>query len=455
MTKILKNIYTYIIFIGDIVIIYFSLVTAYFIRFNCKTFINIIPVTKGVPPWKIYEQLFYLILPLWITSFIVTKLYKKNISVFDELINTIKGTTLAIIFTMAATFVYREEEYSRLTIGIMWLISSLLIFIWHECIKYIYQISVVRVKNVLIIGGANDIDKIKNSIRKHRDLRPFFLVDVREKNDILNYVTKKNIDEVYVISSFFNTKEIVELADRCQEKNIEFKVIPDLLQLRFGEISIDESLAFPVFHIKSLSLTGVNYLYKRIFDITLSIILLSLLLPFLMTVAVLIKFDSHGPVFYVHKRKGYRGRIFNCYKFRTMVENADKLLEKIKHLSERSGPVFKMRDDPRLTRVGKFLRRYSIDEIPQLFNVLRGEMSLVGPRPQVLWETEAYDATAKRRLNVMSGITGLWQVSGRANLSYEQMIELDIYYIENWSLGLDLMILLKTIHAIFSQRGAF
>jgi lipopolysaccharide/colanic/teichoic acid biosynthesis glycosyltransferase len=138
-----------------------------------------------------------------------------------------------------------------------------------------------------------------------------------------------------------------------------------------------------------------------------------------------------------------------------MVQNADNLLEKYKSQSEREGPVFKMSNDPRITRIGKLLRRYSLDELPQIINVLKGDMSLVGPRPQVLWEAKAYDDWSKRRLRVLPGITGLWQVSGRAALSYKEMIELDIYYIENWSLGLDINIIFRTIPAVLTKQGAY
>jgi lipopolysaccharide/colanic/teichoic acid biosynthesis glycosyltransferase len=218
---------------------------------------------------------------------------------------------------------------------------------------------------------------------------------------------------------------------------------------------IDDSLGLPVFVMKPISLTGMNFYYKRIFDILISIILLSVTSPIIIFAVLLIKLNSPGPILYLHKRVGYKGTAFNFFKLRTMVKDADSLLEKIKHLSERSGPVFKMKDDPRMTKFGKFLRRYSVDELPQLINVLRGDMSIVGPRPQVLWEATAYDNYAKKRLRIMPGITGLWQVSGRASLSYEEMINLDIYYIENWSPGLDLKIISRTLPAIFSKKGAY
>jgi lipopolysaccharide/colanic/teichoic acid biosynthesis glycosyltransferase len=175
----------------------------------------------------------------------------------------------------------------------------------------------------------------------------------------------------------------------------------------------------------------------------------------LFLISVLIRLESAGPALFTQDRMGLRGRKFKLYKFRTMVANADDYIEELKHLSDREGPVFKMRDDPRVTRLGKWLRKFSIDEIPQILNVLMGDMSLVGPRPQVLWEAAHYDDFATKRLRVMPGITGLWQVSGRAALSYEQMINLDVYYLENWSLGLDLKILLRTLPAIFAREGAY
>ncbi|MEW6042288.1 MAG: exopolysaccharide biosynthesis polyprenyl glycosylphosphotransferase, partial [Elusimicrobiota bacterium] len=236
---------------------------------------------------------------------------------------------------------------------------------------------------------------------------------------------------------------------------IELKIVPDILQMSLGETVIDNSLGMPVFNMKPVSLTGLNFFYKRIFDILLSIIILSLTSPLLMFTILLIKLGSPGHVLYIHKRMGYKGRVFNFFKFRTMIKDADSLLEKIKHLSERNGPVLKMKNDPRITHFGKILRRYSIDELPQLINVIRGDMSIVGPRPQVIWEANAYDIHAKKRLRISPGITGLWQVSGRAALSYEEMINLDIYYIENWSPGLDLKIIIRTMLVIFSKKGAY
>ncbi|MFH1415849.1 MAG: sugar transferase, partial [Elusimicrobiota bacterium] len=195
--------------------------------------------------------------------------------------------------------------------------------------------------------------------------------------------------------------------------------------------------------------------FKRVCDIVMSMLIMVALGPFLLFLIIVIKLDTPGPIIYSHLRKGYRGKSFKFYKFRSMIRDADNQLDELIEKNERGGPVFKMRKDPRVTKAGLFIRKYSIDEIPQLFNVLKGDMSLVGPRPQVLWEAKVYDEEAKRRLNILPGVTGLWQVSGRSDLSYKQMIELDLYYLENWTPGLDMKILSKTLPVVLMKKGAY
>ncbi|MCS7227975.1 MAG: exopolysaccharide biosynthesis polyprenyl glycosylphosphotransferase, partial [Endomicrobia bacterium] len=221
------------------------------------------------------------------------------------------------------------------------------------------------------------------------------------------------------------------------------------------DLLIDSTLGIPVVWVKPLSLTGVNFLIKRSIDIFISILVLSICFIPLVFISLLIKLDSEGPIFFVHDRVGRNGRVFKCIKFRTMVKEAHKMWWDLLKYSERGEKVFKLKNDPRVTRVGKWLRRFSIDEIPQFFNVLKGEMSIVGPRPQIVEEVSFYDKYAKRRLMILPGLTGLWQISGRADIGFNEMVDLDLYYIENWSLGLDLEILLKTIFVIFSGKGAY
>jgi exopolysaccharide biosynthesis polyprenyl glycosylphosphotransferase len=193
---------------------------------------------------------------------------------------------------------------------------------------------------------------------------------------------------------------------------------------------------------------------KRTLDITLSTIALTLASPFMLAIALLVRFDSKGPIFYKAARIGRKGRTFSCYKFRTMVVNADRLKADLAHMNERKGVLFKIVNDPRITRVGRLLRKYSLDELPQFYNVLRGDMSMVGPRPPIASEVEQYDLAHLRRLDVLPGITGLWQVEARQDPSFDSYISLDTAYVENWSFWLDLKILARTIGVVFSGTGS-
>jgi exopolysaccharide biosynthesis polyprenyl glycosylphosphotransferase len=285
-------------------------------------------------------------------------------------------------------------------------------------------------------------------------VKTLFLESLPGDESLEHYLHSHHVSEVLLAQGGLPPETVLDTAAACEQLNTPCKIVPDMLELRRGEIVVDGFLGLPTFRIRPLSLHGVDYFLKRSFDITLSILLLTVLFFPLLITSLLIKLDSPGPILHVQERLGYRLRPFRFYKFRSMVANANDLLEDLKKLNDRPGSAFKMKNDPRITRIGRFLRKYSIDELPQILNVLKGDMSFVGPRPQVLWEAEAYDDNAKKRLRVKPGITGLWQVSGRAALSFEEMVNLDLYYLENWSLGLDLKILLRTLPAVFAE-GAY
>jgi len=442
----------------DVLLIITSLYLAYYTRFF--SFITgFFSVTKGIPDWKFYSQTLYLIIPLWIFLFYKFDFYKKYfLPLMDELIRITQAVSLGIFFLVMVTFFYGGFSYSRLTFLLLWLLTIILLLVFRESFKfafrYLFQSSSVR-ENILVVGKENKMLKSILKRHPHISVSYFPYEDKADIERIKEIVTQNDIRQITLTHMKWSENKLLSFYDWCENKNIDLKFVPDIVQLCRGEVVIDSSLGIPIFHIKPISLTGINFYLKRITDLILSIILLSFLWPVFLLLGILIKIDSPGSFFYFHKRMGYQGKTFDFFKFRTMVTQADVLLEKFKAQSERKGPVFKMANDPRVTRIGRFLRRYSIDEIPQLINVLRGDMSMVGPRPQVLWEAAAYNDWSKRRLRVLPGITGLWQVSGRASLSYEEMIELDIYYIENWSLGLDLKILMQTVPAVFSKKGAY
>jgi exopolysaccharide biosynthesis polyprenyl glycosylphosphotransferase len=211
----------------------------------------------------------------------------------------------------------------------------------------------------------------------------------------------------------------------------------------------------PMLHVEHARLSGVARVFKSVFDWFGAAFGLILLSPLLLAIAIAVKCDSSGPVLFRQTRVGKGGRDFRIVKFRTMHIDAESRLDAIRHLNENDGVLFKVRDDPRITRVGKWLRRLSLDELPQLINVLRGDMSLVGPRPPLPAEVAAYPADMRRRLAVRPGITGLWQVSGRSDLSWSEAVRLDLRYVENWSFSLDCVILLRTLSAVCRSSGAY
>jgi exopolysaccharide biosynthesis polyprenyl glycosylphosphotransferase len=242
-----------------------------------------------------------------------------------------------------------------------------------------------------------------------------------------------------------------ELASR----NIGLIMAPALTDIAGPRIHTQQVAGLPLIHVTTPTLEGGQRVAKRLFDIAVSGTLLVLVSPVLMVAAALVRLDSPGPVLFRQERVGMEGNRFVMLKFRSMAVDAEAKLAALEQSNEGSGPLFKMKNDPRITRVGRFLRRFSIDELPQLCNVLGGSMSLVGPRPPLPREVEAYEHDVRRRLLVKPGLTGLWQVSGRSNLSWQDSVRLDLYYVENWSLAGDFSILLRTVRAVFKSTGAY
>jgi exopolysaccharide biosynthesis polyprenyl glycosylphosphotransferase len=267
-------------------------------------------------------------------------------------------------------------------------------------------------------------------------------------------VTKHDIDEV-IITIPSEREWVQNMITDIRKLDVSIKIVPEIFNLVTSTVEIGSINALPVVSLVKTPMRGLGFFLKRCMDMFGSIILLILCVPVFALVALAIKLDSKGPVFYRQKRIGKNGRAFQMFKFRSMVANADEILESLESRNEVQGPAFKIKNDPRITRVGRILRKYSIDELPQLINVLKGDMSLVGPRPPLPFEVEKYGDWEWRRLDVLPGITGLWQVSGRSDLSFQQWVKLDIYYIENWSIGLDIKILLKTIPCVIKGEGAY
>lgn len=250
-------------------------------------------------------------------------------------------------------------------------------------------------------------------------------------------------------------KSLRRLAWALEERGVELIVSPGLLDIAGPRMSIRPSPDLTLLHIERPANRHRVVFLKSIMDRTLALLLLSILSPVLLGIAVLITIDSPGPVFFRQRRVGVQGELFGMFKFRSMVVDAEERLAALRDRHDGNGVLFKLKDDPRITRIGRFLRRYSLDELPQLINVLIGDMSLVGPRPPLPSEVEQYEPDALRRLHVRPGMTGLWQISGRSDLSWEQSLRLDLRYVDNWSPVGDLVILMRTFKAVVASSGAY
>ncbi len=265
----------------------------------------------------------------------------------------------------------------------------------------------------------------------------------------------ERIDEVIIADSDFPQLEAVELVDRCHRRGVRVRIAPSTMEILIHRAEFVPGSGVPLFELGSPTFEGIDFALKRAFDLIGATLLLIVLSPLLALIMLAVRVTSRGPIVFRSTRRGIGQRPFACLKFRTMHTDAEQRQADLDELNEASGALFKIRDDPRLTRVGRILRRYSLDELPQLVNVLRGEMSLVGPRPLPERDYEMLEEWHRKRYLVLPGITGLWQVSGRSELDFDDLVHLDFIYLERWSLALDLTIILKTIPAVISRRGAY
>jgi exopolysaccharide biosynthesis polyprenyl glycosylphosphotransferase len=275
-------------------------------------------------------------------------------------------------------------------------------------------------------------------------------------DDIRDLVFRHRVDEVVVLGTGNGSDRTRHILEQCREMVVQFRIVPDLLQLSIDRVDFSDIGGVPTIGVRDASIQGWNAFMKRAIDVMFSLAVLTVAAVPMIIIAVMIKRDSEGPIFYRQSRVGQHGEPFTMIKFRCMVANADKMwVEMVERTEGADGRLFKDPNDPRITKVGRLLRRYSVDELPQLINVLRGDMSVIGPRPPLPKEVAEYDEWHLQRLLVKPGLTGLWQINGRSNLSFDEMVRLDLYYAENWSPWLDSRILLRTLPAVLLGRGAY
>jgi len=388
-------------------------------------------------------------------------------SALDESFAVFKAVSLATLLLTAFIYLSGIKTVSRLVVGFSSVMNVVCLVAWRVWKRHIVERRVAQgysARNVLIIGAGKVGRELAQYLEENKQLGYVvrgFLDPTHESDprvlggfeDLARVTRAQFVDEIFI--TLPSERELVKnVAVEGRQNRLDVKVVPDLYDGLVGRAPLEHLGDFPVMSLHREPIPELGLLIKRVVDVIVSAGGLILLSPLLAVFAVAIKWDSPGPVFHRPIRIGKKGRNFFCYKFRSMVANAEALKDELRDLNERQGPFFKIANDPRLTRVGALLRKYSLDELPQLWNVLKGDMSLVGPRPHPQDDYGQYTLEHLRRLDVMPGITGLWQVSARRDPSFERNMELDIEYIENWDLWLDVKILLRTIPAVFSGSGS-
>ena len=378
----------------------------------------------------------------------------------------VKAVSLATLLLIAFINLSGVNIVSRLVVVISASLNVITLSTWRYAKRRLIAHRVARgigVRNALIVGAGKVGQALAWELETNKLLGYRFVgfldwnysTDPRllgKTDDLRRIARAEFVDEVFI--TIPSERELVKrVALEARQQRISVNVIPDLYDGLGWNAPLYRIGDFPVMDLHLEPIPTLGLLMKRIFDVAFSALGLLCCVPLLAVVAIPIRWDTKGGVFYRSERVGKKGRVFHCYKLRTMVSNADQLKESLRPRNERDGPFFKISDDPRITRIGKYLRKYSLDELPQLWNVFRGDMSLVGPRPHPLDDFKQYDLDHLRRLEVRPGITGLWQVTARRDPSFETNMRLDLEYIEKWNLRLDVEIILRTLLTLVRAEG--
>jgi exopolysaccharide biosynthesis polyprenyl glycosylphosphotransferase len=393
----------------------------------------------------------------------------------DQVYRIINATAKSVVVILAITFVFQPLQYSRLLITEAGAIAILLLasarVVQNGIVRRMFARG-VGVSRVIIVGVGEVGRTVMRTVVAQPELGyriVGFVDDNPEKgqtdigrfralgalHNLPGLIEEEAVDEVIITLPWMYHRKIMSIVRECERRQVSARIVPDLFQMSLSQVDVNDLGGVPLIGVREVGFERGAQRVKRGMDIVVALVGLTLGAPFLGLIALAIRLDSPGPVIFHQTRVGTGGKLFEVFKFRSMREGAEEELEQLRELNEAEGHLFKIREDPRKTRVGRFLRRTSLDELPQLWNVLRGEMSVVGPRPPTPDEVANYQEWHKRRLDGRPGLTGLWQVSGRSSLNFDETVLLDVYYIENWSLWLDFKILLRTIPTVLFGNGAY
>lgn len=446
----------------DGVALFLAGLTAYFLRFS-EIVASRFPVFYEMP-LELYLSLLWKVSILGLFIFALNGFYAmRSKKLIKEIPRVFLGVSILVVFLILFIFLTRELFSSRFIIGFAWILAILFLSTVRIIVAFIKNLFFSLgwgLSPVVILGDKDSSQDILQEYQNNHFLGFKVLAvfnDFKEFQNSLEMqenILHKKIDYIVQTDSSISKDEALDLLTFCHENQISLKYVANLFQAQSLHLNLSSVAGLPMVEVQGTPLDGWGKVVKRFFDILGAIILLIPLSPFFLLIALMIKFDSRGPIFVALERVGKKGKIFKMYKFRSMINGAHELKKDILKYNERKdGPLFKMKNDPRVTKLGRILRKLSIDELPQLYNVLKGQMSLVGPRPHEPREVSQYQRGYKKLLTIKPGMTGMAQVSGRSDLLFTEEAKLDIFYIENWSLLLDFVIILKTPWIVLRKKA--
>ena len=405
-------------------------------------------------PVRIYLWLLAIILPTWAILLPIFRVYSEpGLPPRAQIVRLSKAVGFAWLVMLALQFFLSPDSSNRFIVLFTLLINYILLVSYRVVLLKVTKHGALDIRHVAIVGSGAPAYDFARTIESHQAWG-LELIGVFNRSEARGVLESGGIDELILVVERESLDEFTDIFLLCEELGVTARVILNFFPHSIARMELHEFEGVPLLSFSTTPTNEALMFVRRILDVLLASLLTILTLPITLLTAILIKLTSTGPVLFKQERCGLTGRLFVMYKFRSMANNSEQDRFELEALNEMDGPVFKLSRDPRVTTVGKIIRRFSIDELPQLYNVLRGDMSLVGPRPPLPQEVARYERWQRRRLSMKPGMTCLWQISGRNEVSFEDWMKLDLTYIDNWSLLLDLKILLKTLPVVLLGRGA-
>ena len=406
-------------------------------------------------PIQVYFWLLAIILPTWALLLPLFAAYSEPmLPPLAQIGRLSRAIALAWLVMAVLTSFVDPDASNRIILLLTLVINYILLVSYRVVLMKVTKHGALDVRNVAVVGSDSAAHEFARTIERH-GMWGLKLLGVFTRNEVRNLLEGGGVDELIIVVDRESLNEYTETFLFCEDLGVTARVVLNFFPHSIARMELHEFDGFPLLSFSTTPTNEVLMFVRRLLDVVLAGIILLIFGPLVMLpTAILIKLTSPGPVLFKQKRCGLNGRVFTMFKFRSMVDNAEQLRVEMEAFNEMDGPVFKSSRDPRITIIGKIIRRRSIDELPQLFNVLQGHMSLVGPRPPIPEEVARYERWQRRRLSMKPGMTCLWQISGRNQVSFEDWMKLDLTYIDNWSLLLDLKILLKTVPVVLLGRGA-